>query len=194
MKSAHQAQPRNRQRTNDNFDVTLQTAPSPPLQTPDIFGSVTPTQTQSTLTAPAAGGISSIQSIGGTVSDTSLGLFGSANVAGISGGGTMSRGAAGGLKSRARVDALSWLSSVKDSSTTAGTATIAIAGLDVDEDGINNETDAANGRRSASKDGLDSRDSRYRDELAVQLVGHSLQDEFVIILDFLFFPSTELLL
>ncbi|KAJ3812903.1 hypothetical protein F5876DRAFT_36386 [Lentinula aff. lateritia] len=135
MKSTHQAQPRNRQRTNDSFNVTLQTA-SPPLHV---------------------------------------------NAAGISGGGTMSRGAAGGLKSRARVDALSWLSSVKDSSTTAGTATIAIAGVGADEDGIN-ETDGANGRRSASRDGLDSRDSRYGDELAVQPVGHSLQDEITTVL------------
>ncbi|KAJ3892146.1 hypothetical protein GG344DRAFT_45919 [Lentinula edodes] len=137
INSAHQAQPRNRQRTTDSFNVTLQTAPSPPLH---------------------------------------------ANAAGISGGGTMSRGAAGGLKSRARVDALSWLSSVKDSSTTAGTATIAIAGVSVDEDKINNETDGANGRRSASRDGLDSKDSRYRDESVVQPVGHSLQDEITTVL------------
>ncbi|KAJ3878523.1 hypothetical protein F5051DRAFT_228307 [Lentinula edodes] len=181
INSAHQAQPRNRQRTTDSFNVTLQTAPSPPLQSPDIFGSVTPTQTQSTLTAPAVAGISNIE---GTVPDSSLGLPGSANAAGISGGGTMSRGAAGGLKSRARVDALSWLSSVKDSSTstTAGTATIAIAGVGVDEDKINNETDGANGRRSASRDGLDSKDSRYRDESVVQPVGHSLQDEITTVL------------
>ncbi|KAJ3918668.1 hypothetical protein F5877DRAFT_42086 [Lentinula edodes] len=137
INSAHQAQPRNRQRTTDSFNITLQTAPSPPLH---------------------------------------------ANAAGISGGGTMSRGAAGGLKSRARVDALSWLSSVKDSSTTAGTATIAIAGVSVDEDKINNETDGANGRRSASRDGLDSKDSRYRDESVVQPVGHSLQDEITTVL------------
>ncbi|KAJ4489019.1 hypothetical protein C8J55DRAFT_558074 [Lentinula edodes] len=70
---------------------------------------------QSTLTAPAAAGISNIQSsIEGIVPDSSLGSPESVNAAGISGGGTMSRGAAGGLKSRARVDALSWLSSVKD--------------------------------------------------------------------------------
>ncbi|KAJ3898435.1 hypothetical protein F5879DRAFT_1067481 [Lentinula edodes] len=56
--------------------------------------------------------------IEGIVPDSSLGSPESSpesvNAAGISGGGTMSRGAAGGLKSRARVDALSWLSSVKD--------------------------------------------------------------------------------
>ncbi|KAJ3761584.1 hypothetical protein EV360DRAFT_37518 [Lentinula raphanica] len=137
------SQPRHRQRTYSNI------APHATSSPPDMFGSVTPTQTQNTL-----------MSLSTPV---------------LSGGGTMSRGAAGGLKSRARVDALSWLSSVKDESTIA--SAISVAG---GEDGNGYETESVNRQRSASKDGTESRNSRPGDDL--QLIGPSLQDEITTVL------------
>ncbi|KAJ3794830.1 hypothetical protein GGU11DRAFT_794492 [Lentinula aff. detonsa] len=173
---APQSQFRNRQRTNNS--VAPHTAPSPPIQSPDVFGSVTPTQTQTTLTIPATTVVQNLQG-GGSDSLNSLGLPGSLSVTGISGGGTMSRGAAGGLKSKARVDALLWLSSVKDSSTIASAATgaISVAG---GEDGNLSDTDVVDERRSSSRDGSESKNSRPGDE--VQPVGPSLQDEITTVL------------
>lgn len=86
----------------------------------DMFGSVS-TNATATVTAPAtvvvppsAGLLSG--GIPGNVGVSGLGLSVPGHTG--SGGGTMSRGAAGG-KSRARVDALSWLSSVKVESATS---------------------------------------------------------------------------
>ncbi|KAJ4472627.1 hypothetical protein J3R30DRAFT_3708599 [Lentinula aciculospora] len=180
LNPANQTQPRNRQRTNDNFNLAFHTGSTPPPQSPDVFGSVTPTQTQNALNAPVS---IDIHNLLGTVPDSfsSLGLSASVSVAGLSGGGTMSRGAAGGLKSRARVDALSWLSSVRDSSN-MNSAIIGTGIVTGGDDGNNNETDAEDKRRSASRNGSDSRDSRPGDEAIGLPVGPSLQDEITTVL------------
>ncbi|KAJ3839635.1 hypothetical protein F5878DRAFT_109415 [Lentinula raphanica] len=161
------SQPRTRQRTYSNI------APHA-TSSPDMFGSVTPTQTQNTLMVPVTATLLDVQGAG-SANINSLGLPESLSTPVLSGGGTMSRGAAGGLKSRARVDALSWLSSVKDESTIA--SAISVAG---GEDGNGYETESVNRQRSASKDGTESRNSRSGDDL--QLIGPSLQDEITTVL------------
>ncbi|KAJ3726694.1 hypothetical protein C8R42DRAFT_694325 [Lentinula raphanica] len=162
------SQPRHRQRTYSNI------APHATSSPPDMFGSVTPTQTQNTLMVPVTATLLDVQGAG-SANINSLGLPESLSTPVLSGGGTMSRGAAGGLKSRARVDALSWLSSVKDESTIA--SAISVAG---GEDGNGYETESVNRQRSASKDGTESRNSRPGDDL--QLIGPSLQDEITTVL------------
>ncbi|KAF5386494.1 hypothetical protein D9757_005834 [Collybiopsis confluens] len=110
------------------------------------------------------------------------------NVTGPRGVGTMSRGAAGGLRSRARVDALSWLSSVRDA-TGPPNSSIAASGNSTsltpaipDTRVIDNESDDK--PRSSSRDKSGSKDSgRVEDkENTVQNVGPSLQDEITSVL------------
>ncbi|KAF9073093.1 hypothetical protein BDP27DRAFT_1391109 [Rhodocollybia butyracea] len=171
---------RNRQRTN-SYNVMISTVPSPPQY--DTFGSAS-TNATATL-APATFVSAPGPGIG---NPDSLGLPGSAVPIA---GGTMSRGAAGGLKSRARVDALSWLSSVKDASSagvsaSAGSNTAATSGLGDDGSGSNVET------RSVSEEGSNDREKGENlKDSQVQTIapGPSLQDEITSVLSSL--PSSK---
>ncbi|KIK52863.1 hypothetical protein GYMLUDRAFT_233211 [Collybiopsis luxurians FD-317 M1] len=165
---AYQSQGQTKNRSRNNSNLYPQPYPSLPLDPVDerVSGSAS-----SGMTAMATPGVN-VHVVGHVSSG---------------GGGTMSRGAAGGLKSRARVDALSWLSSVKDATgpptatiPASGSSTVLAAGTDVrpTSDELDGKT------RSSSRDKSGSKESKPSDdkEIAAQSVGPSLQDEITSVL------------